>query len=65
MLFSREPTAQGDEIAAYVREWYERHRESAWRRWRRREDTADEFMLGLIAEVRRVEAEARRQMKDD
>jgi len=65
MNFSRDPTSRGDEIAEYVRAWYEKHREKFWERhgprayWRF--GLADEFMLSLIAEVRRVEAEAARQ----
>jgi hypothetical protein len=54
MEFSTEPTAQADDIASYVRAWYEAHRETWWQRLRRREECADDFMLGLIEEVRRV-----------
>ena len=36
MQFSREPTARGDDEAAYVREWYEANRETWWDRlWHR------------------------------
>lgn len=67
MRFSSEPTARGDEIAGYVREWYEKHRESFWERhiwklhkpWKR--GLADEFMLSFLGEVCRVMAEAERQ----
>ena len=65
MRFSTEPTALGDDIAEYVRAWYEANRET-W--WERRHDSAarsrgvaDEFMLSFIAEVRRVMEEADRQ----
>lgn len=71
MRFSRDPTSRGDEIADYVRTWYEINRES----WSDRHQInpfgpasdrsgvhADEFMLSFIAEVGRVSAEAERQM---
>lgn len=58
MSFSSDPTARGDEIAALVRDYYERNRESWWDRHRpgadRRGIHADNFMLGLVAEVERV-----------
>jgi hypothetical protein len=61
MKFSQDPTARGDEIAGHVRRWYEAHRETWLDRWRKRwRWSADEFMLRLIDEVNRVEAEARR-----
>lgn len=67
MHFSDEPTARGDEIADYVRRWYELNRESWWDRHRpgadRRGLHADEFMLGFIQEVGRVTAEAERQKR--
>lgn len=50
-----DPTARGDCIADDVRHWYEANRETWWQRRKRRGDVADEFMLGLINEVRRVE----------
>lgn len=49
-----EPTARGDQVAADVRKWYERHRETWWERCRgnprgrRWEWAADEFMLRLV-----------------
>lgn len=58
MYFGGEPTARGDMIAWYVRQWYELHRETWWQRFWRREECADEFMLAFIGEVRRVEAAA-------
>lgn len=65
MNFSDEPTARGDQIAGYVRDWYEKNRET-WRdrfwRWRH-QDAADEFMLRLVGEVCRVVAEAERQKR--
>jgi hypothetical protein len=66
MRFSRDPTARGDEIAAYVRDWYEGHRESWWERWRKPWRLfADNFMLDLVAEVNRVQAEADRQVAEE
>ncbi len=72
MRFSREPTSRGDEIAGYVRSWYEINRET----WSARHQLnpfgaatdrsgvhADEFMLSFINEVFRVSAEAERQTK--
>ena len=65
MRFSTDPTAQGDDIADYVRQWYEINRETWWQRRqdsvRRSAGVADEFMLSFIAEVRRVTQEAGRQ----
>jgi hypothetical protein len=66
MQFSDDATARGDEIAGYVRVWYEKHREGFWERHGPRGKLwalglADEFMLSFIAEVWRVEAEAKRQ----
>jgi len=62
MQFSRDPTARSDDIADYVRYWYEINRETWWQRHGRLADrngiVADEFMLSFIAEVRRVTAEA-------
>ena len=62
MRFSSDPTSRGDEIADYVRQWYEINRETWWQHHRRRADDsrgiADEFMLSFIAEVRRVTMEA-------
>ncbi len=59
--FSSDPTSRSDEIADYVRQWYEQHRETWFERHspfgtnrKRGSALADEFMLGLIAEVRRV-----------
>jgi hypothetical protein len=52
-----EPTERADRIAAEVRRWYERNRETWWQRsrfnprGRRWETSADEFMLGLIDTV--------------
>ena len=64
MKFSRDPTAQGDEIAVYMREWYEDNRETWWDRHRPGADRkgihADEFMLRLMAEAERIFAEANR-----
>ena len=66
MRFSTEPTARGDDIAFYVRQWYEINRETWWQHRRSVNDRmergiADEFMLSFIAEVRRVNEEADRQ----
>jgi hypothetical protein len=68
MHFSGEPTSDGDAVAEYLRVWYEAHRESRWERskWntrgRRWEGPwADEFMLGLINEVYRINCEHARQ----
>jgi hypothetical protein len=66
MKFCGEPTSDGDQVASYVRVWYEAHRESWWQRlWFNRQwrFSADEFMLGLINEVSRVEQERDRQIK--
>lgn len=72
MRFSSEPTSRGDQVAEYVRGWYEENRETWWDRhrftpWRSSPDRsgehADEFMLRFISEVGRVQGEAQRQMK--
>lgn len=67
--FSSEPTARGDEIAAMVRAYYEANRETWWQRHKPgilpgrspdRDGThADDFILGLINEVNRVQALAK------
>jgi hypothetical protein len=69
MRFSSDPTSRGDDIADYVRQWYELNRET----WLDRHQIpfgyvpdksgvhADEFMLQFLSEVRRVNAEADRQ----
>lgn len=66
MKFSSDPTAQGDDIAKYVRRWYESNRETwrdrFWKRWRY---CADEFMLGLINEVGRVQDKAEHQESEE
>ncbi len=53
-----EPTSRGDMKAVLLRRWYEQHRESFWERHRpnaeRKGSVADNFMLGLINEVRRI-----------
>lgn len=65
MSFGYDATANGDAAAEYLRVWYEANRESWWERvrpgafWRR--GTADNFMLGLIEEVSRIERERLRQ----
>lgn len=68
MFFGDEPTAAGDAAASYLRAWYEAHRETWWERrgWRhpaRDGPWADNLMLGLMAEIGRIEraAEAERQ----
>lgn len=65
MSFCSEPTAKGDQIALYVRQWYEAHRESWWDRHlpfaERKGVVADNFILGFMQEVSRVETEAERQ----
>lgn len=62
MMFGGEPTADGDAVAYYLRDWYEKHRESWWDRNRfsknqalLRAGCADEFMLALINELARIE----------
>ena len=57
--FSSDPTARGDDIASYAREWYEVHRESWFERhrlgsWHRRKETADNFMLSFVAEIHKI-----------
>jgi hypothetical protein len=74
MKFSRDPTSRGDEVAEYVRVWYEHNRESFCDRHQwcnplgRAPDRsgvhADEFMLSFIGEVGRVTAEADRQLEE-
>lgn len=62
MQFCGEPTADGDEAARCLRVWYEIHREDLRERlWRKtHEGLADEFMLSLAGEVRRIEEERQR-----
>lgn len=49
-------TAWGDNVAEVVRRWYEEHREGWWYRFRGwHKWGADNFMIGLINEVHRVE----------
>ena len=63
MRFSSEPTARGDEVADFMRQWYEANRETWFDRHQlnplgRATDRsgvhADEFMLGLMNEARRI-----------
>lgn len=67
MHFSFDPTSRGDEVADYVRRWYEINRESWFDRHQinpfgsatdRSGVHADEFMLRFLGEVGRIEAEA-------
>lgn len=55
MRFSSEPTARGDEVAEYVRDYYEAHRElwihRLWKTWRH---SSDEFMLRFLSYVEHV-----------
>lgn len=53
-----EPTARGDAIAEELRVWYEVNRETWWRRLWRKPECADEFMLGLINELYRLERDS-------
>lgn len=68
MHFCGEPTADFDERGRCLRVWYEAHRESWWDRSLisknqalLRMGTADEFMLGLLNEVYRIDQERQRQ----
>lgn len=71
----RDPTARGDVIAMRLRQWYEANRESWWDRHAirmvltghalgatpdRYGEHADEFMLGLVNELRRIDREESR-----
>lgn len=67
MHFCGEPTSDFDEAGRCMRVYYEAHRENFWdrskfntHRWR--EGLADEFMLGLINEIRRIDEERKRQL---
>lgn len=69
MRFCGEPTADFDRAGEYLRAWYEANRETWWDRQsfsrnqqRLRMGAADSFMLGLINEVGRIEAERKRQI---
>jgi hypothetical protein len=66
MNFRGDPTAAGDNFAEYLRSWYEANRETWWDRsafnkygWKR--GLADNFMLAMLDEVRRIQAEYDRQ----
>lgn len=70
MRFCGEPTADGDIAAEYLRIWYERNRETWWDRnnwgiWGSAPDRAgvhaDNFMLRLMGEMGRINAERQRQ----
>ena len=67
LFFPSEPTARGDQIASYVRQWYEKNRESWWTRLGQDSDRsgthADEFMLGFIQEVNRIQDAASRTVE--
>lgn len=70
MGFCGEPTSDGDTVAEYVRVWYEANRETWFERHapfgtnrKLGSALADEFMLGLIGEVYRVNEECERQTK--
>lgn len=67
MHFCGEPTADFDESGRCLRAYYEAHRETLWdrskfnrRAWR--EGLADEFMLGILNEVDRIDEERKRQI---
>ena len=66
MAFSFDTTSRGDDIADYVRRWYELNRETWWDRHRPNADRkgvhSDSFMLAFINEIARVSAEADRQL---
>jgi hypothetical protein len=63
--FSQDPTSRGDEVAEYVRDWYEANRETWWeRRGKKWEYCADNFMLGLVNEVERILAAAEESKHD-
>ena len=56
-----DPTARGDMKADLLRRWYEANRDGWWRRHfgmcpPNRGDVADELMLGLMQEMRRIDA---------
>lgn len=56
-----DPTSRGDMNASLLRCYYERNRDGWWRRhfgmcWPNRSDVADELMLGLMQEARRIDA---------
>jgi hypothetical protein len=65
MAFSLDPTSAGDEMADYLRRWYEINRETWWDRHRPSADRkgihADNFILRLIGEVSRIQGEAEKQ----
>jgi hypothetical protein len=70
MKFCGEPTADFDEAGRCLRVWYEAHRETWWDRntfsrnqTRLRVGCADEFMLGLLNEVRRIDCERERRTR--
>jgi hypothetical protein len=71
MGFCGEPTADGDIAAGYMRVWYEANRET----WSERHfpfgenrkngsALADEFILGMMQEVARINGERERQIKN-
>lgn len=54
-----DPTMMGDWKAERLRDWYEHNREGFWDRYRQAwRWSSDDFMLGLLAEARRIEDEA-------
>jgi hypothetical protein len=65
MHFSGEPTSDGDTAAEYMRAWYEANRETDRQRTGKPWElgTADNFILGLMNEARRIEDECTRQTK--
>jgi hypothetical protein len=78
MTFSNEPTARADQIAYYMRFWYETNRESWFDRHAigmiltghalgatpdRDGAHADEFMLSLISEVNRIQEIAKQKLR--
>jgi hypothetical protein len=51
-----DPTARTDEIARHMRDYYEKHRESWWDRWRKPwRVSADNLMLGLLSVAQEVD----------
>ena len=64
MQFCGEPTADGDTAAEYLRAWYESNRETDRQRKGRPWELglADNFIIGLMNEVYRIESEKHRQV---
>ncbi len=59
-----DPTSRGDMKAELLRRYYEANRENWWQRYWRRQECADEFMIGMMNEAGRITAMSDKELYD-